>query len=79
MASAIQRIEEARASGLAVTANVYPYEAVATGLDACIPPRFHDGGPDVLRGKPAPYGSFAGFSVRTSGTASCGSRTPSDG
>ncbi|MFJ5613870.1 amidohydrolase family protein [Streptomyces sp. NPDC093221] len=51
MASAIQRIEEARAGGLAVTANVYPYEAGATGLDACVPPRFHDGGPDALRGK----------------------------
>ncbi|GCE00662.1 N-acyl-D-amino-acid deacylase family protein [Embleya hyalina] len=51
MAPAIARIEEARARGLAITADIYPYEAGATGLDACIPPRFHDGGPDALRGK----------------------------
>ncbi|MGC0417851.1 hypothetical protein [Embleya sp. AB8] len=51
-ASAIKRIEEARATGLAITADIHPYEAGATGLDACIiPPRFHDGGPDALRGK----------------------------
>jgi N-acyl-D-amino-acid deacylase len=49
MASAIELIEEARATGVVVTANVYPYEAGATGLDACIPPRFHDGGPEAMR------------------------------
>jgi N-acyl-D-amino-acid deacylase len=51
MRTAIERIEAARADGLSLTADIYPYEAGATGLDACIPPRFHDGGPDALRAR----------------------------
>lgn len=49
MQTALDRIEEARASGSTITANIYPYEAGSTGLDACIPPSFHAGGPDELR------------------------------
>jgi N-acyl-D-amino-acid deacylase len=48
MGHAIERIEQARARGLAVTADMYPYEAGSTSLAACIPPRFHDGGVDAL-------------------------------
>jgi N-acyl-D-amino-acid deacylase len=48
MASAIDRIEQARTSGLDVAANMYPYTAGGTALAACIPPRFHVGGPDKL-------------------------------
>ncbi len=45
---AIERVERARREGLRVTADMYPYEAGATGLNACIPPWAHDGGPDAL-------------------------------
>lgn len=48
MAAAIERIQGARDAGRAVGANMYPYTAGGTALAACIPPRFHDGGPDAL-------------------------------
>jgi N-acyl-D-amino-acid deacylase len=48
MPRAIEAIEAARAGGLAVTADMYTYTAGATGLSNCIPPRFHEGGPDRL-------------------------------
>ncbi len=41
---AIQRIEDARAQGLNVTADMYTYTYSGTGLDACIPPWAHEGG-----------------------------------
>ncbi|WP_033287679.1 N-acyl-D-amino-acid deacylase family protein [Amycolatopsis jejuensis] len=44
MPAAVKLIEEARAEGLQVTADVYPYEAGCTDLAACIPPKFHSGG-----------------------------------
>lgn len=34
----IARIEDARATGLDIEANMYPYVAAATGLTSCIPP-----------------------------------------
>ncbi|HEY8699237.1 MAG TPA: D-aminoacylase [Rhizomicrobium sp.] len=40
----IAKIEAARASGDRVTANMYVYEAGATGLDAAMPPWVQDGG-----------------------------------
>jgi N-acyl-D-amino-acid deacylase len=40
----IQHVERARAEGLAVTADMYPYEAGATGLSSCFPPWAHEGG-----------------------------------
>jgi N-acyl-D-aspartate/D-glutamate deacylase len=40
----IDRVERARSSGLAITADMYPYEAGATGLSACFPPWAHEGG-----------------------------------
>src|SRR3954453_4543250 len=48
MKLAIERIEEARAAGQAVAANMYPYTAGGTSLAASIPPRFHVGGPTAL-------------------------------
>lgn len=48
MAAAIERIQAARDAGRAVGANMYPYTAGGTALAACIPPRFHDGGPEAL-------------------------------
>ena len=37
-------IEDARAEGLQITADVYPYPAGATGLNASIPPWVQEGG-----------------------------------
>src|SRR5439155_1615159 len=34
----IERVEKARAGGLDITADMYPYTAGATGLNACMPP-----------------------------------------
>ncbi|HTK95826.1 MAG TPA: amidohydrolase family protein [Terriglobales bacterium] len=48
MKDAIARIEQARASGLDVTADQYPYVAAATSLGATIPPHFHSGGEDAF-------------------------------
>jgi dihydroorotase/N-acyl-D-amino-acid deacylase len=38
MPAAIARIDAARAAGLDVTADMYPYEAAGTGLASCLPP-----------------------------------------
>jgi len=38
MPAAIARIDAARAAGLDVTADMYPYIAAATGLSSCLPP-----------------------------------------
>lgn len=48
MKLAVERIDEARAAGHAVTADMYPYTAGGTSLAASIPPSYHDGGPDAL-------------------------------
>src|SRR5947207_1172953 len=42
--AAIRRIEEARAAGLPITADMYNYTAGATGLDAAMPPWVQEGG-----------------------------------
>ncbi|MCU0761010.1 MAG: amidohydrolase family protein [Steroidobacteraceae bacterium] len=44
MEQAIARIEAARAEGLDVSANMYPYLAGASGLDAAMPPWVQEGG-----------------------------------
>jgi N-acyl-D-amino-acid deacylase len=41
---AISLIERARGRGLAITANIYPYAASATGLSATMPPWVQEGG-----------------------------------
>jgi N-acyl-D-amino-acid deacylase len=40
----LARVERARAAGQRVTADVYPYVAAATGLDAAMPPWVQEGG-----------------------------------
>jgi N-acyl-D-amino-acid deacylase len=40
----VDRVTRARADGLAITADMYPYEAGATGLSSCFPPWAHEGG-----------------------------------
>src|ERR671939_1121438 len=44
MPEVLKRIEAARASGLKINANVYPYTAASTSLTACLPPWALEGG-----------------------------------
>ncbi|OGG01016.1 MAG: aminoacylase [Candidatus Glassbacteria bacterium RIFCSPLOWO2_12_FULL_58_11] len=44
---AIRKIEAARTEGLQITADIYPYTAAATGLDAAMPPWVQEGGFDA--------------------------------
>ena len=44
MDGVLNRIDSARAAGLEITANIYPYTAGATGLDAAMPPWVQEGG-----------------------------------
>ena len=48
MPQVIESIEHARASGLDITADQYPYIASATSLGAVIPPKYHRGGVDAF-------------------------------
>ena len=48
MPSVIAAIEGARASGVDVTANQYPYIASGTSLGATIPPKYHEGGSEAF-------------------------------
>lgn len=47
MDEVIRKVEEARGQGLRVTADMYPYTAGATGLDAAMPPWSQEGGPEA--------------------------------
>ncbi len=47
MAQAISKIESARAQGMPISADMYPYPAGATGLDACMDPEVKEGGTDA--------------------------------
>ena len=44
MADVLKHFEEARARGLDVTANMYPYDRASNGLDACLPLWVREGG-----------------------------------
>lgn len=46
LAQLVERVEAARAQGLAITADMYTYTAGATGLDAAMPPWVQEGGLD---------------------------------
>jgi len=48
MPEVLKRFEEARARGLDVTANMYPYDRASNGLDACLPLWVRDGGLDQM-------------------------------
>jgi N-acyl-D-amino-acid deacylase len=48
MARVLEMVEAARAEGLAITANMYPYAASSTGLSSRIPSWAHDGGAAAL-------------------------------
>src|SRR6266496_1069145 len=51
MSDVLQRIEAARARGLDVTANQYPYNRASDGLDACLPLWVREGGLDKMLGR----------------------------
>ena len=44
MDAVLAKIDSARAAGLEITADIYPYPAGATGLDAAMPPWVQEGG-----------------------------------
>ena len=48
MPQVLARIEAARASGLDITANQYPYTRASNGLDACLPLWVREGGADAM-------------------------------
>jgi dihydroorotase/N-acyl-D-amino-acid deacylase len=48
MPHVLARLEAARAEGLDVAANQYPWPAASNGLDACLPPWIREGGRDAL-------------------------------
>jgi len=48
MPAVLQRIADARAQGIDVAANQYPYTAGSNGLDACLPPWIREGGREAL-------------------------------
>jgi len=48
MPEVLKRIEEARARGIDVAANQYPWDRGSNGLDACLPPWVREGGRDAL-------------------------------
>jgi N-acyl-D-amino-acid deacylase len=47
----VDRVEQARADGLAVTADMYPYTAGATGLNGAMPPWVQEGGFEAWRSR----------------------------
>ena len=48
MPQVLKRIAEARARGLDVTADAYPYDRASNGLDACLPLWVREGGTDPM-------------------------------
>ena len=48
MPAVLERIEAARASGLDVTANIYPYTRASNSLDACLPLWVREGGLEAM-------------------------------
>ncbi len=48
MTEALGRIEAARARGLRVSANIYPYDRASNGLDACLPVWVREGGTEAM-------------------------------
>ncbi len=48
MPDVLRRFDEARARGLDVTANMYPYDRASNGLDACLPLWVREGGREPM-------------------------------
>jgi dihydroorotase/N-acyl-D-amino-acid deacylase len=51
MPEVLRRIEQARANGIDVTANQYPYTRASNGLDACLPLWAREGGLEKMLGR----------------------------
>jgi len=51
MPQVLKRIADARARGLDITADVYPYDRASNGLDACLPIWVRDGGTEPMIGR----------------------------
>jgi dihydroorotase/N-acyl-D-amino-acid deacylase len=51
MPEILKRISQARASGLDITADIYPYIAGSTALSACLPPWALEGGTEKMLGR----------------------------
>jgi N-acyl-D-amino-acid deacylase len=51
MPEVLHRIEQARANGVDVTANQYPYPRASNGLDACLPLWVREGGLEKMLGR----------------------------
>src|SRR6202162_2780020 len=54
MPEILKSIEDARAKGLDVAANQYPWNRASNGLDACLPPWVREGGREALLKRLAP-------------------------
>jgi dihydroorotase/N-acyl-D-amino-acid deacylase len=48
MPEVLRRLEAARARGLRVSANIYPYNRASNGLDACLPVWVREGGTEAM-------------------------------
>jgi dihydroorotase/N-acyl-D-amino-acid deacylase len=48
MTEVLRRLEAARARGLRVSANIYPYDRASNGLEACLPVWVREGGTDAM-------------------------------
>lgn len=48
MPEVLRRLEAARARGLRVSANIYPYDRASNGLDACLPVWVREGGTQAM-------------------------------
>lgn len=48
MTEVLRRLEAARAKGLRVSANIYPYDRASNGLDACLPVWVREGGTEPM-------------------------------
>jgi N-acyl-D-amino-acid deacylase len=48
MTEVLRRLEAARAKGLRVSANIYPYDRASNGLEACLPVWVREGGTDAM-------------------------------
>jgi N-acyl-D-amino-acid deacylase len=68
MDAAIAKVEAARKQGLAITANMYPYEAAGTSLSACVPPWALEGGEILMRQRLRRDPDFRAKVVRDIGT-----------
>jgi N-acyl-D-amino-acid deacylase len=79
MDGAIELIEQARAAGQPVTADVYPYPASSTGLTTIVPDRYHEGGADALYDRLADPRSRAQIRAAVASSARWGDTNGADG